>query len=205
MTEDVPEPDAHLLGRVIACPDHLRYLVSATDGGRGGARTGSGALRYPAGAESPGTFVAIPGNQGGGEILGMVISSSIRPTDGFVMGNTPDVLREEHVTLFMPEVVDGATRILEVRGIGWTEPGGRAVFGIPERTPSYLDRVRFLTDPEVKTIHFPDDDLHLEYYTSLKEDDRSQTRAALKSGLQRLMRIIPEEREILSLLTSDLG
>jgi len=107
------------------------------------------------------------------------------------------------IGLFSPEVMNEATKVTEVRGIGTIGADGRPVFGIPDCSPSYLDDVNAMENEEIAFSHTPDGELHLEYYPLLSEGADDQMRFALRNALDRLITVVPEKRQILSLLRSE--
>jgi hypothetical protein len=203
--------DGQLLGRIIGCRGHTRYFFSPADdeNSLSSQQIQQSSLRPP--LSSPGTFVIVSNcdNMGSGMdhsgrmLLGMIISTSLLSMEGFRAGSGTGPMTGSDIGLFTPEVMNEATKVTEVHGIGTIDADGQPVFGTPECSPSYLDDVRAMSDQEIARLHSRAGKLHLEYFPLLSEGADVQTRFALQNALNRLITIVPEQKIILSLLRTE--
>lgn len=96
----------------------------------------------------------------------------------------------EEIKKFMPDVVE-VKKIAECISLCDTQ------LSDPVRTPEIGDEVEVLSDEEVRSLHVQNGSFSIPYLLQLV--DRTEI-AVIKRLLERLVRVVPEEKELLDIL-----
>jgi len=133
-------------------------------------------------------------------MVGMIVSSRLVPEDGFA----PGPLQGQDISLFSPELLGAAHRLLVIQGLGVFSESGSVSHGTTSRSPGLHDPVFLLTNEEIREFHLQGGRLNLSYLSRIDPRGDAEAVDAIVSGLRTLKRIIPEKATVMDLMTQEM-
>jgi hypothetical protein len=146
-----------------------------------------------------GSFVGI-GDGSEPIMVGMIVSSRLVPEDGFA----PGPLQVQDLSLFSPELLSAAHRLLVIRGLGVFSESRTASQETSSRSPELHDPVFLLTNEQIREFHLQGGRLNLSYLSRIDPRGDSEAVDAIVSGLRTLKTIIPEKAAVMDLMTQEM-